>query len=154
MNAAAPALCNTTTRQSGATNNERASQKVIDLTTAREAGISGEKEPDPGHQPRPKGQATPNTNNASGAPHGAASGTLDSLVSRFDAGATPEEIVQQFPSLGLAEVYALVAYVLSNRVAVDEYLATRARIGETVRAAVERRWSAEGIRERLLARRR
>jgi uncharacterized protein (DUF433 family) len=38
--------------------------------------------------------------------------TLDSVVARFDAGATPEEIVQQFPSLDLAEVYAVVAYLL------------------------------------------
>lgn len=80
--------------------------------------------------------------------------TLDSVVSRFDAGATPEEIVQQFPSLGLAEVYAVVAYVLSNRAEVDEYLEKRARIAESVRAEVERRWPAAGLRERLLARRR
>lgn len=80
--------------------------------------------------------------------------TLDSLVSRFDAGATPEEIVQQFPSLGLAEVYAVVAYVLSNRAEVDAYLEKRARIAESVRTEVERRWPAAGLRERLLARRR
>lgn len=80
--------------------------------------------------------------------------TLDSVVARFDAGATPEEIVQQFPSLGLAEVYAVVAYILSNRPEVDQYLEQRARVAESVRAEVERRWPAEGIRERLLARRR
>ena len=78
--------------------------------------------------------------------------TLDTVVARFDAGATPEEIVQQFPSLGLAEVYAVVAYVLSNRAEVEQYLEQRARIAESVQAEVERRWPPEGIRERLLAR--
>jgi uncharacterized protein (DUF433 family) len=79
--------------------------------------------------------------------------TLDSVVARFDAGATPEEIVQQFPSLDLAEVYAVVAYVLGNRAEVDEYLEVRARAAETIRAENERRAPPAGVRERLLARR-
>jgi hypothetical protein len=75
------------------------------------------------------------------------------VVARFDAGATPEEIVQQFPSLDLAEVYAVVAYVLGNRAEVDEYLEVRARAAETIRAENERRAPPAGVRERLLARR-
>jgi Protein of unknown function (DUF433) len=35
--------------------------------------------------------------------------TLDSLVASFDAGATPEEIVQQFPSLSLPDTYAAIS---------------------------------------------
>ena len=84
---------------------------------------------------------------------GATRVTLDSVVARFDAGATPEEIVQQFPSLDLAEVYAVVAYVLGNRAEVDEYLEARARAAETIRAENERRAPPAGVRQRLLARR-
>jgi uncharacterized protein (DUF433 family) len=79
--------------------------------------------------------------------------TLDSVVARFDAGATPEEIVQQFPSLDLAEVYAVVAYLLGNRAEVDEYLEARDRAAATIRAENERRAPPAGVRERLLARR-
>jgi uncharacterized protein (DUF433 family) len=85
---------------------------------------------------------------------GATRVTLDSVVARFDAGATPEEIVQQFPSLDLAEAYAVVAYVLANRAEVNEYLEARARAAETIRAENEHRAPAAGVRERLLARRR
>jgi uncharacterized protein (DUF433 family) len=79
--------------------------------------------------------------------------TLDSVVARFDAGATPEEIVQQFPSLDLAEVYAVVAYLLGNRAEVDEYLEVRDRAAANIRAENERRAPPAGVRERLLARR-
>lgn len=38
--------------------------------------------------------------------------TLDAVVGSFDAGATPEEIAQQYPSLALEDVYAVVTYYL------------------------------------------
>jgi uncharacterized protein (DUF433 family) len=52
--------------------------------------------------------------------------TLDSIVAAFDLGATPEEIVQRYPSVDLASAYALIAYALRNRDSVDTYLAERA----------------------------
>jgi len=36
--------------------------------------------------------------------------TLDTMVAAFKDGATAEEIVYQYPSLSLAEVYAVIAY--------------------------------------------
>lgn len=38
--------------------------------------------------------------------------TLDAVVAAFDAGATPEEIVQQYPSVTLADVYSVIGYCL------------------------------------------
>src|SRR5262245_5205020 len=38
--------------------------------------------------------------------------TLDSIVALFDRGATAEEIVQSFPTLALADVYATLSYVV------------------------------------------
>jgi uncharacterized protein (DUF433 family) len=78
--------------------------------------------------------------------------TVDVLVSAFDAGQTPEEILQQYPSLALGTVYAALAYVLKHRLEIDAYLAERRQVGEGVRAENERRFSERGIRERLLRR--
>ena len=38
--------------------------------------------------------------------------TLESIVPAFDAGATPEEIVQQYPSVALGDVFLVVAFYL------------------------------------------
>jgi uncharacterized protein (DUF433 family) len=80
--------------------------------------------------------------------------TLDTIVAAFDAGATPEEIVQQYPSVDLAAAYAIIAFVLSRRSEVDSYLARRHEVADDVRSEVEKRFPPEGIRQRLLARRR
>jgi uncharacterized protein (DUF433 family) len=79
--------------------------------------------------------------------------TLDVLVAVFDAGATPEEIVQQYTSLDLATTYAVVAHVLQHRGEVDRYLAKRRDDAAAVRLENERRFDTGGIRQRLLARR-
>jgi uncharacterized protein (DUF433 family) len=78
---------------------------------------------------------------------------LETVVTAFDAGATAEEIAQQYPSLELADIYAVISYVLAHRNAVDEYLRTRAQAVVKLRAELERRSPADGIRARLLARR-
>jgi len=79
--------------------------------------------------------------------------SLETIVMAFDAGATAEEIVQRYPSLDLADVYAVISYVLGNRSAVDEYLRTRGTAIEALRTEIERHLPADGIRARLLARR-
>lgn len=78
--------------------------------------------------------------------------TLQSVITAFDQGATPEEIVQQFPSLSLADVYSVIGYCLNHRDEVDAYLNQRARISSEVRRQNESRSDPTGIRERLLAR--
>ncbi len=44
---------------------------------------------------------------------------LDSVVAAFQLGHSPETIQQQYPSLGLSEVYGALAYYLNNEDAVD-----------------------------------
>jgi uncharacterized protein (DUF433 family) len=78
--------------------------------------------------------------------------SLDSVVNAFDMGATAEEIVQRFPSLGIASVYEVIAYVLRHRSAVDEYLRARQQNAAEVRVEVEALFPPDGIRARLLAR--
>ena len=77
--------------------------------------------------------------------------TLDTVVMAFKEGATAEEIVYQYPSLDLADVYAVIAYYLQRRPEVEAYLhKRRAQADETLQQN-EARFGPEGIRERLLA---
>lgn len=80
--------------------------------------------------------------------------TLDVLVEAFDEGATPEEIVQQYPTVQLADVYSVVAHLLRHRPEVDAYLARRRAQSGGVRTTNEARVDPRGVRDRLMARRR
>jgi uncharacterized protein (DUF433 family) len=79
--------------------------------------------------------------------------TLDTVWSAFSDGATPEEIVQQYPSLSLADAYQAIGYCLRHTSVLDSYLARRRESVEEIRSSNESRWQPEGIRARLLARR-
>ena len=79
--------------------------------------------------------------------------TLDTLVAAFIAGATPEEIAQQFPSVSLADVYQVIGYYLRRPSEVQAYLQRRKLQSDELRAENERRFDSTSIRARLLARR-
>jgi uncharacterized protein (DUF433 family) len=79
--------------------------------------------------------------------------SLDTLISAFRDGATPEEIVQQYPGLQLGDVYEVIGYALRHTEEVEAYLTERQNSSAEVRATNERRAHPDGIRERLLARR-
>ena len=80
--------------------------------------------------------------------------TLDTVVYAFRDGATPEEIVQMYPALELADAYEAVTHYLRHRSEADAYIAAREAAAREVRAENERRFPMAGVRERLLARRR
>jgi uncharacterized protein (DUF433 family) len=80
--------------------------------------------------------------------------TLDTIVDAFDAGATAEEIAQQYSSVPLVDVYSVITYYLRHKPEVDAYLKHREEQAERVRDEVERRFPSAGLRDRLLARRR
>jgi uncharacterized protein (DUF433 family) len=80
--------------------------------------------------------------------------TLDTLVTAFEAGATAEEIAQQYPSVNLADIYSVIAYYLRHQSEVRTYLVERQRQASQVREENERRFDPAGVRDRLLARRR
>ncbi|MGH9839823.1 MAG: DUF433 domain-containing protein [Blastocatellia bacterium] len=77
---------------------------------------------------------------------------LDTVVYAYNEGATPEEIVEQYPSLDLADVYAVIGYYLQNRAEVEAYLNERQIERERVKQVNEARFDPQGIRDRLLAR--
>lgn len=71
-------------------------------------------------------------------------------------GEIPESIVDMFPALKVADVYAVIAYYLSHRKQMDEYIERRENEAAEIRRKIE---SAPGyaergreIREKLLSR--
>ena len=77
---------------------------------------------------------------------------LETVVRAFYAGATAEEIAQDFPSLTLAQVYAVLAYYLAYRADVDAYIVERTTVNAAVRITHETQFNPIGVRARLLAR--
>ena len=59
--------------------------------------------------------------------------TLDTIVAAFSEGATAEEIVYQYPSLRLADVYSVIGYYLQRRSHVEAYLRQRQEVRNAVR---------------------
>jgi uncharacterized protein (DUF433 family) len=78
--------------------------------------------------------------------------TLATVISSFQEGATAEEIVFQYPTLELADVYAVISYYLKHRPEMEEYLLGQQQLAEQVRQQHEERFQQQGIRDRLLAR--
>lgn len=83
---------------------------------------------------------------------GATRVTLDTLVATYRDGNTAEEIVQQYPTLALADVQAAIAYYLTHIPEVEAYLQQRRSNAADTRRRVELVCDQRGIRERLLAR--
>jgi uncharacterized protein (DUF433 family) len=79
---------------------------------------------------------------------------LDMVIWEFQNGACPEEVVLNYPTLQLADVYAVFAYYLRHQEEVDTYLQEGERAAEQLRQEIEAKqpWRA-GLREKLLARR-
>ena len=84
---------------------------------------------------------------------GATRVTLDTVVAAFHEGATAEEIVQQYPTLQLADTYSVIGYYLRRQVEVNAYLRDRGYRADKVRRENETRFDPAGVRDRLLARR-
>ncbi len=78
--------------------------------------------------------------------------TLDTVIEAFKRGSTAEEIVHQYPSLQLADVYQVISYYLQKTDEIDAYLRDRRQRAIEVRRQNESRFDPHGIRERLLSR--
>lgn len=80
--------------------------------------------------------------------------SFDTVIFAFKQGSTPEEIVADYSTLDLADVYAVITYYLQNQAEVEDYLQRRQAQRDEVRREMEARFPQAGLRERLLARRR
>jgi hypothetical protein len=79
---------------------------------------------------------------------------LELVIRAFQDGATPEGIIQRYPTATLADVYAVIAYYLRHREDIEAYLTGREERAGEVQQRVEARQGDLGeLRRRLLARR-
>lgn len=60
--------------------------------------------------------------------------TLDTVVAAFRDGMTAEAIVEQYPSLGLADIYLVIGCFLSHQAEVDAYLEGRRQVADDAQA--------------------
>ena len=79
--------------------------------------------------------------------------TLDTVVAAFQEGLSAEGLVEQYPSLRLADVYSLIGYYLDHRSEVEAYLRARRQAAAVVQEQNESQFDPNGIRARLIARR-
>ena len=76
---------------------------------------------------------------------------LEVVVQAFRCGATPETIVQSYDTLSLPDVYAVLAYCLTHREQIDDYM--RSCDHEAIHAqnrGREAQPDQSGVRERLM----
>lgn len=80
---------------------------------------------------------------------GASRVTLERIVRAFDTGASAEEIVESYPTLEIADVYASIAFILANRSEVDAYMAESEAESERVLREWEERNPTLDLRRRI-----
>jgi uncharacterized protein (DUF433 family) len=82
--------------------------------------------------------------------------SLDSIIHHFKLGATAEQIVQSFPSLSLCDVYSSIAYYLTHRQEIEEYLKEQETAADAIQEQLESNpdYQAEiaELRSRILGR--
>ena len=68
---------------------------------------------------------------------------LEMVIYSFRDGEIAENIVANYPSLKLADVYAVIAYYMTHRAEVDAYIAQQEADGERVQQEVEASYTPE-----------
>lgn len=77
---------------------------------------------------------------------------LETLIAAFKRGESPEAIHESYDTVQLADIYAVLAYYLHHRVAVESYLSEREQQDSATRARIEAEYPSDGLRAKLLAR--
>lgn len=82
--------------------------------------------------------------------------SLDSVVHQYKQGATAERIAESFPSLDLADIYAVIAYFLAHRDSVEEYLERQEAEADDLQRQIEsdpkQQKATNELRERIRVR--
>lgn len=78
--------------------------------------------------------------------------TLETVLTQFQQGSSPEMIALSFPTLRLEEVYTLLAYYLHNRALLDEYLQSAREEADQWFAQWEAQQGTAALRHKLLER--
>lgn len=83
---------------------------------------------------------------------------IDMIIGAYNRGESPEEIFESFPSdvYTVADIYSIIAYYLTNKSKIDEYLAKREKEAEKVWEKIEAlpnyQKNRQKLKEKLLAR--
>jgi len=78
---------------------------------------------------------------------------LDAVINAHNRGESPEQIVEAYDSLRLADVYTLIGYYLGHRDEVDEYLRADAALADEMRQKIKAEMPLPpGFKEELKAR--
>ena len=75
--------------------------------------------------------------------------TLDTVIAAYRKGDTPEQIAQDYSSLHVADIYAVIAYYLRHQDEVEAYLERRDQQAVAVRRKFQALFPSAGLRERL-----
>ena len=95
-------------------------------------------------------QKVPLTTSKSGAIRIAGSRVgLEIIIHEFKNGATAEQIHEDFPSVSLRDIYAVIAYYLENKLELESYLRRQQKVAASVRRSIEARIDTAALRERL-----
>jgi uncharacterized protein (DUF433 family) len=77
---------------------------------------------------------------------------IDVILYEYLGGATAEDIVQNYSSLKLSDVHAVLSYYLSHKQEVDAYLAEQEAFAEKKYNEIAERSDQKALRQRLLSR--
>ncbi len=78
--------------------------------------------------------------------------SLDSVVAAFHRRGTPEQIVEEYPSLELADVYDVIAYYLRHRTDVDRYLREQQQAASDMMDRLRSEFPQPNLRQKLTKR--
>lgn len=79
--------------------------------------------------------------------------TLETVLHGYRRGESPEEIVESFDTLKLADVYSVIGYYLRHQSELDAYLQRVEGAAGALRRSIESQPGYKAWRKRLLARR-
>ena len=71
------------------------------------------------------------------------------MLATYHNGSTPEEIAVQYPVLCLGEIYAAIAYYLTHRQEIDNYLEQRRKKAQQQRNQFVQQYNLANLRQRL-----
>jgi uncharacterized protein (DUF433 family) len=84
---------------------------------------------------------------------GATRVSLESAIHAYRRGLSPEQIVEQYDTLDLGDVYAIISYYLHHRQQIDEYVASRSEeLDRFESESIASGGTPTGLRERFRSR--
>ena len=75
--------------------------------------------------------------------------TVEVLIEQFKRGSTPEQILDDFPTVPLASIYEIIGYYLSNQQIVEEYITNRGIEAKEIQSKFEDQPGMENIRKKI-----